>query len=591
MYDELIHNEIEHYGIEKPIKITPLYLKNVIDNFESKVPKNIVLTGTAGDGKTYHCRLVWEHFNGDPEQWREGIKVAELELPASRRQLCIIKDLSELTREEKEKILPKVAESARNQDSSTVYLVAANDGQLMASWRDFAEAPDRDPKYFEDFKVIEEMLIDEKSESENLSLLLYNLSRFDASDSFNEIINQMTEHPLWDDCDGCPVHSQDGSSQCPIIINRDRLRGTEEKFSPFRKRLTELLKIARANRMHLPIRDLILLCVNIILGDDKSKGLLTCRMAINRANDGAYHRTNPYANAFGANLRPRRRQQYQAFSTLETFGIGRETDNKIDNLLVYGLYEDGDTKQYERLIGNDPFYGGGESYKKLLQDYLEGERNDLPKFMRSLELQRQRLFFSLPPDSDLNPWSLSVYQSSGCFLEFGEKLNSGEETSSVVELLVRGLNRTFCGMMIDEDQKVYIASSGGDGRGRISLILKFEIGISTNKRTPYLDFKLGQDGLTPRMRIVDPVAEGNQVIAEIELQISHFEYLMRVAKGSLPASFSRQCYEDFLDFKLRSIAGMTEDAPQPSNIIFTAIKVDKDGRLLPDIHRIRIGEK
>ena len=75
MYDELIQSEVERYGIDKPIEIAPARLQEVKQNFESEEPRNVILTGTAGDGKTYHCRQIWEHFGGDPGQWRKGAGV------------------------------------------------------------------------------------------------------------------------------------------------------------------------------------------------------------------------------------------------------------------------------------------------------------------------------------------------------------------------------------------------------------------------------------------------------------------------------------------------------------------------------------
>jgi len=212
--------------------------------------------------------------------------------------------------------------------------------------------------------------------------------------------------------------------------------------------------------------------------------------------------------------------------------------------------------------------------------------------MRSLVLQRQRLFFTLPNHSDLSPWFLSVYQSSGQFLEFGEKIRRNENHSDISNDLVRGLNRTFCGMMIDDSSQLYLASSGGDGRGRIASVLEFVIDVLPQKRNPFLDFKIADDGLTPQVIIVDPVASKNDdIIDEIDLKISHFEYLMRVAKGSLPASFSRQCYEDFLDFKLRIIKRLQEiigDEPRPDLITFQAVKIDESGKLQPDTIQIKV---
>lgn len=588
MYDELIQTEIKRHSVEPPITIPPARLDQLEENFKSADPKTVILTGTAGDGKTYHCRCIWEHFGGDRDEWESGKKSYSIKLPQSGKQLQIIKDLSELTAAQKSEILPGIAQAVAGKNENTVYLIAANDGQLLATWRDWAES-DGDEAH-RDFKLIEGMLVEERSEDPRLSLFLYNLSRLDASAHFQKIVDQVVEHPQWKQCEGCELLNEDGTTTCPIRINRERLRGNEGG-APFRDRLSQLLRLARSNRMHLPIRDLLLLCVNILLGDQQpNQTLLNCRKAKNRASRQEYALTNPYANVFGSNLPERQRQQYQAFITLEAFGIGRETDNKFDNLLIYGSYDDHET--YSKFIANDEFYGA-LAYRNYLRDYLEGERENIDEFMRALARQRQRLFFSLPDQGKFSPWALSVYQSAGALLEFSEKLANGGDTSGIVSLLVRGLNRTFCGMMIDDGTRLYFASSGGDGRGRIASILDYELGTTRNRRDPYIHFELSNDGLTPLLQIVDPASGERAIVDSLELQVTHFEYLMRVAKGSLPASFSRQCYEDFLDFKLRAIERLDEllaHEPPPNEVDLKALTVDARGRPQPDDIRIRVGD-
>ena len=79
------------------------------------------------------------------------------------------------------------------------------------------------------------------------------------------------------------------------------------------------------------------------------------------------------------------------------------------------------------------------------------------------------------------------------------------------------------------------------------------------------------------------------MIDRFRLQITHFEYLTRVAIGILPASFSRQCFEDFLDFKLRLIErigdliGQSESA---QSLSLDTITVDGQGRIQVDDIRI-----
>jgi len=585
MYDELIHSEIERHMVEPAIHISPARLQNIIENFSSDKPRNLILTGTAGDGKTFHCRQIWTNFGGDIEHWNKGKKIVSLTLPVSEKELIIVKDLSELKLDEKNELIGQLSDSLSNEDNNKVYLVAANDGQLLSSWRDWSDS--RDEEEHKIFRIVEDMLVDERTSDDSLNLTLYNLSRLDASEHFQDLVEQIVEHPQWSQCDGCSLLNSDGSTTCPIRINRERLRNGNDG-SIFRKRLAELMKLARANRMHIPIRDLLLLCVNILMGDLLgNRILLSCRTAKNRSEKEDYHLTNPYANVFGMNLHERQRQQYQVFNILESFGIGRETDNKFDNLLIYGSYSD--SKYYAELVSKDNYYGA-TAYEPYLRDYLEGARENVDEFMLALSRQRQRLFFSLPLKNEFDPWHLTVYRASGTYLEFVEGLKNGDDVSRTNELLVRGLNRTFCGMMIDEGTELYLASSGGDARGRIAFILNYDLPTTKHRRDPYLSFALGIDNALPCLQIIDPTADEDSVVDSLTLQLTHFEYLIRVASGSLPASFSRQCNEDFLDFKLRLIKRLDDligVSPTGGEISLKALTVDEYGRVNP--MNVRIG--
>lgn len=578
MYDELIEKEIKRYGIDPPLKIDPPRLPDLIKNFKSASPKNVILTGTAGDGKTYHCRRVWEVFNGDQAKWNKGQKVVELLLPASLKTLTIIKDLSELTVQEKENIIPKIAKSIHSPNPHHLYLVAANDGQLVASWREFAIHKGSDDR--KDFDSIQDMLIKGEEYKDPLSLYLYNLSRSDSSKFFGTIVSQVTEHPHWKNCAGCKLMPTKGTTRCPIRINRDRLRRDESGFVAIHTRMEQLLRLAAANRMYMPIRDLLLLCVNIVLGDSESSSqkLLDCSLAHDRAKTKGYRHTNPYANAFGGNLEIQERQQYRIFEALESFGIGIETDKKSEQLLVYEASATND--EFNSLVGKDTVYGG-DAYNTYLTDYLEGDRAQLDKLLEALAVQRQRLFFILPQTGIYSPWRLSIYHYAGLYLEFVRSIPDERTDASVARSLVRGLNRTFCGMMTDESDRLYFTSSGGDGRGRVAPIFDFEIGVREHPRNPYVGFRIERNTMSLRIVIVDPEANANREVAKLALQLTHFEFLLRVANGSLPASFSQQCYEDFLDFKLRAIKTLAKkmrEPPYPDEVNIIRLSVDGSGQ-------------
>src|SRR5690625_6019813 len=95
-------------------------------------------------------------------------------------------------------------------------------------------------------------------------------------------------------------------------------------------------------------------------------------------------------------------------------------------------------------------------------------------------------------------------------------------------------------MMIDDGTELYLASSGGDGRGRIASLLNYDLPTSRHRRDPYLNFSLASDGATPCLQIVDPAADDEGIVDSLTLQLTHFEYLVRVASGSLPARLDRK---------------------------------------------------
>ena len=584
MYDELIQAGIKEHEVDPPIRIEPAFLGALIDNYESSNPVSAILTGTAGDGKTYHCRLVWEHFKGDPEEWLQGGEVFEREL-FSGKKLVIVKDLSEISHERKRVLFHGFAATIKGEDTDIVYLVAANDGQLIASWRDWARQQGGDDDYSL-FRDIESMLVEnEQDHPTGLHIKLYNLSRIDFVDRhFDSLLKEVLNHPQWKNCEGCDLLKEGGSTQCPIRLNRELLL---EKESIFRRRLMDLLRLSAMNFMYLPIRDLLLLIVNILLGDKISKQrerLLTCRMAHDRAKKSKYWSTNPYASVFGANLPTSiQRQGYQVFNILESFGIGSETDNSFDNLLIYGSQED--EERYSALVGGDRY--GAKAYEQKLRDYLHNE-NRPDDFMQVLGRQRQRLFFTLPNnDETLDPWKLTVYNYAGDLIRFMNGKDKTEEYK-LIELLVKGMNRIFCGVMNNDREHIYLASSGGGGRGRVASILEYKLPVSVQSRDIYVAFSLESSHVIPQLQIVDPKGYNGhtKIVASFDIQLIHFEYLMRVAHGSLPVSFSRQCYEDLMDFKLRAIQELNElyntdsqEITAHRNISLNTIEVDKEGRI------------
>src|SRR6266849_2495223 len=254
------------------------YLDELIANFKSDHPVSVILTGAAGDGKTYYCRQIWEALGGSRSLWEEKREINVLSL--SNQQMIIIKDLSAISLEDAQRILPQVAESIINQDTERVYLIAANDGQLMERWREIPSSS----LITSARRSIENLLVNEQREQAGVDLRLYNLSRLPIRRVFPRILDAVLQHEGWQTCEQCPFRRPpDPTQQCPIWENKERI----ERDETTRTRLIQLLELCELNNVHLTVRQLLLLVANMLLGHpDAKEHLMTCKDAIHIIDNG-----------------------------------------------------------------------------------------------------------------------------------------------------------------------------------------------------------------------------------------------------------------------------------------------------------------
>ncbi|MFG1392323.1 hypothetical protein [Xanthobacter agilis] len=530
------------------------------DALLGKESTNVILTGTAGDGKTYHIRQFFtSHFPERAGEWpgEDGI----LSLPlAGGRELRIIRDLSEVSDGEKASELAAFAASLLGETPNRCYLVAANDGQLLKYFRDAASREGPQGERAEVLhRAISEMLRSEREKDTALKLVLINLSRSWSEAVVDKIFDAVLEHPEWGShCAKCPGSAE--TAPCPILLNRSLLRPVEGREAVFRTRIKQALRLAAANDQHIPVRQLLTLVVNILLGDAARPDdpLLTCATARTRAQAGNYAATNPYNSAIGLNLRPERRRANRVFNVFEILAVGQETNNLIDSALVQKQPEG----LHDIIFGEDKTYGDGlfspvrEAYFNIGGAGSLSSADVIKRFRLGLEAQRRRAFFRLPSEQQpemARPWRLSIFQHGGDYLRLLDALKSGASRDILdpfTRHLVRGLNRTFTGMMTVDEDRLWLAGTIGktdDLAGRVATIEPIE-------RTSQTQFnvRLALDPVRerPHLRVMPPRITTQAVVSELPLRPLLFEYLMRVANGSLPTSFSRQCHQEIRHFAL-----------------------------------------
>ena len=564
-------------------------------------PVSVILTGTAGDGKTHLCRQVWEALGGTEDDWASDSPYLTIESfypkdrtswPSSedrslfrRVTIHFIRDLSGWAPQQgahwdgdKEILLQKLCHSLFNIDSDDIFLIAANDGQLIESFRRLTATPDvkRAQQAFED------LLVEDRQEQPGVRLKFFNLSRSSSADLFDRALEQFLAHPGWGELQqGVPAENDVFGPKCPIRKNYELL-GT-----PFVKaRLRSLLELCDHNGLHVPIRQILLLLTNAVLGHpDVGQHLMLPRDVPKIIAAGTVSKASLYSNIFGANLSDIRRQSITIFDFLERFQIGYETSNRVDNLLIFGENDEHLGVYFDTLIAKDTFYGADDRFYAAKHEYIEGTSEDQDKdsaFLQMLVAQRRGLFFKIPKDAEveLNLWELTVFRFAGEYLaDVVAVLKRGAVVKRpLVSCLVKGLNRVFTGMLINSDRELFLATSGNYSQSKVSRILVERVSVEPSKGEKVI---LRFDPANGRVLL--SVFFTPDSVVDFNLTLIRYEFLARIAmEGALPASFSRECYEDLLAFKSQLVAAYSkrqakEESPVRSTIALTLLSLTQQG--------------
>lgn len=576
MFDETIQRSSRRSGV-MPILFLHPALNDVVTSFDQTTtdPVSVILTGTAGDGKTHLCRNVWELLEGSKDIWdsddpyismtfsypkdrQKWPTTAPDKTPELYRLVTIhfIRDLSGWAPQqglewppEKEALLQRFCKSLFDPDFNEIFLIAANDGQLVESWRRLSDTPD----VVRARQLFEELLVEDRQQEAGVRLRMFNLSRWSSAELFDCAYEAFINHSGWKQCyEGVPGENEAFGPQCPIRHNYELL-----KTPLVAGRLRALIELCDHNGLHLPIRQILLLLSNAVLGHPD------CKDHLMRPDDipglvanGTVSKASLYNNILGGNLSSNRRESITVFDYFERFQIGYETCNRIDNILIYG---DGDEQlgaHFDTLIRNDSFYGADKRYYDTRTRYIEGmddQGEENSQFLEMLVAQRRGLFFKIPKDlaPELKLWELTVFKYAGEYLE--EVLQQLRESKPIKRpilcRLIKGMNRIFTGMLLNSDRELFLATSGNFSQAKISRILVDRLSVEPRHGEKVV-ISLSSSG-----RVALDVYLAANLKETIELNLVRYEFLSRVAtEGALPASFSKECYEDILAFKARLLA-------------------------------------
>jgi hypothetical protein len=602
MYDETIQRSSRKQGIA-PIEFEHPKQNEVLDCFSQATadPVSVILTGTAGDGKTHLCRQIWKALKGNDEAWGSDSPHLTITFhypkdrfswPESKDEnlyrlvkIHFIRDLSGWAPQQgaewdpvKEELLQKFCHSLFNPDADEIFLIAANDGQLIESFRRLKETNvvKRARQVFED------LLVEDRQQEAGVRLRFFNLSRASSADLFDRAIDAFVNHPGWNELkQGVPGENELFGPKCPIRYNYELLQ-----TDLVRSRLRSLLELCDHNGLHVPIRQILLLLTNAILGHPDAKDLLMLPTDVPKIiAAGTVSKASLYNNIFGGNLSEIRRQSITIFDYLERFQIGYETSNRVDNILIFGQGDENLGEYFDKYVAKDKFYGADSRYYAAKREYIEGTdegEDNAQEFLQMLISQRRGLFFKIPKhsESELNLWELTVFKFAGEYLDsVAEVLKQGGVVKRpILSQLVKGLNRLFTGMLINSDREIYLATSGNYSQAKVSRILVERVSVEASKGEKVV---LRYDESNGRVQLT--VFFAPDLSVDFNLTLIRYEFLSRIAlEGALPASFSKECYEDLLAFKSQLIAAYIkrqakESVPLASTISLNFLALTERG--------------
>jgi hypothetical protein len=595
MYDEHIRKSAKRAGIEPLAFVHPVE-QDVLAQFspQQKGRRSVVLTGTAGDGKSHLCGKIWKLLGGNDSQWSSDDAYHTLDITAFGGTLTIhvIRDLTGLPPHDakgrynnKEELLTRFCDCLCEPSGKVQFLIAANDGQLVETLQRLPTTPN----VARVRSIIETLLVDGQREMSEVPLTLFNLSRVPCVALFDLALDAFLGHEGWTECYASKVEDGFFGDRCPIRHNYELL-----KSSLVRSRLRSLFELCDCNDLHVPIRRMLLLFANAILG------LADAKDRVMQAGDvqqfiqkGTTAKASIFNNLFGGNLSEVRRDSLEVFDYLNRFRIGHETSNRIDNILIFGEADENLKPYFDVLLRADTMYGADDSYYAAQRSYVEGDDNDPANdmFLRLLVSQRRGLFFKIPREweQELSLWELTVFTFAGEYLEkvLGPLSRGGRVERPYLARLVKGLNRIFVGMLVSSDRDLLLATSISFSGSKVSQVLEDRIPV-TPRLNERVELVLNNGKPTLHVQFSQTIS------ASMPLNLTRYEFLSRVAGGALPGSFSRECYEDMLAFKSRLLTCLSERRKKEmvtdsNTFAFHLLTLDPAGNPLDDVVEVTHG--
>ncbi len=486
------------------------FLRNL---FIQTHPPSVILTGNAGDGKTYLCRQIVQTFSPDHSpDWEQLI-----DRPVERNQvrLFIIKDLSELNEEKGQNILKRLAVTLNNPQNRERYLIAANEGRLRQLLTNLPE------------QTLLSHMINDQIQRDTLTtdqpLIVVNLNRVATSTFVPDTLRWMTDPHHWNDCQRCPVRDR-----CPIRYNAIQLTDAHQI-----ERVQRLYQLLEATGEHVTIRDMLIHLAYTITGGQQCATIQPRAERSGDLSQFAY-----YENIFGRSDDEGFRRKSHLMQLLARLQIGQYSRFEIDDFILSGGKTEDEEQEHRRLFGETVDLNH-KDFDQERRAYLEGSDSERAKnALTWLPHCRRKIFFA---GSDQKFYYLLPFR----FFDVYQQLFNCKGNEEIVKILIRGLNRAFSRLYLNEEGYLYVTSQYIYSVNQPHPLILLKIPIDHVRLIPeqiaddHIDvdrYSLYLDIAPPPRLSADPV--------KWHVGLLQFEYIMRLAHGGHSSVLANECELD-----------------------------------------------
>jgi len=538
--DEYVRKVAKNLGIKEPLDIVFPWQQEILEKFESKDEhKLIILTGTAGDGKTKLCRDIVKSLDGadfDEAAWNAHGYF-------STDERTIVKDFSEL-KEDKKLLIRELINILNKNYISKPILVAVNDGILIEDLEKFVDqTSDNNEK--ETALRLKEIIEDKinlgfSNCSGHELVNLINLSKLNAKENMTLIFDTILDHSGWNDCNGCIGKENQSCS----IYNKYSLLKSDPHI---KENLSNIILLLQLNNEHFTIRELLNLTTNTLLASvPKSKALriaesqsnisvMNCRAMSKIEHPPVFNDESSIEVGFwGMNLGPNKMLTTRPYSEINKLDFGERSSNYWDRLLK---------QKNDREFGI-PLDIDNNLFDERRLDGIDSNNEKWDALMR-----RSRMQLYCYQNNDSNAFHLQKYTHFGSYREnVYDALMSSDIATDIktIAMIVLALNRVFHGRYISENSgrdRLFIPEKG---QGSIAPISIFH-GEDIRERDIFIK-SLGHDVNLSGAR-VEPVLIlriGRDEEIKISLTVELFDYLTHVSKGAPPNTTDPRLYKKLL---------------------------------------------